>query len=98
MDGINRDHPPFAQTGERRDNYITARGEGDGSVEFYRRTISFFSYPSRSQRGGKLAVGFAARGNVNLAIPGLQSGDRHMRGVAASEEAHPVTFLDARNP
>ena len=40
-------------------------------------------------------MGFAASGNVNLTIPGLQDGDGEMGGGAEPEEADSVSFLYA---
>jgi hypothetical protein len=97
VDGVDGDHAAFAQAGKGGNDDVAAGGEGDGAVEFFWRTVIFCADPSCTERSGEFAVGFAARGNVNLTIPGLQDGDGEMGGGAESEESDAVSFLDAGN-
>ena len=97
VNGVDRHHAPFPQTGERGDHNVSARRKGDGAIELDRRTLPFIAHPNRSQRAGQLAMRFAAGGNIHLAVPGEQDRDRQVGGGAEAEQTHMLAGLNSGN-
>jgi hypothetical protein len=95
VDGVDGDDAAFAEAGERADDDSTAGREGDGAIECDGRFVVFCADPlgARSSRLG--AVGFAAGGDVDLAVPVAQDVDGERGGGAEAEEADALSRLSA---
>src|SRR5581483_3481508 len=95
VNGVDCDHASFAQTGERRNDNVTAGREGDSPIKFNRRLVVFGANPSCTQRFREFAMRFAASGNVDFAVPRLQYMYREMSGRSESEKSDAFTFFYA---
>src|SRR5260370_39125304 len=58
---VDRDHTALPQAGQGRDDHITTRSKGDGTIESDGRAIPLASDPSGTKTGGQLAMGRARR-------------------------------------
>src|SRR5258708_34189407 len=67
---VDRDHTALPQAGQGRDDHITTRSKGDGTIECDWRAIAPASAPCGSQRGRQPANGSASSPDKHLKFPG----------------------------
>src|SRR6185503_2582109 len=94
MDRVDRKHAPLTQAGEGRQNYIAARRECDRAIQLDRRFISFISHPLGPERLGQLAMSFTARGNIYLAIPGMEYMNDEVGRSPETEQSDAFAFFN----
>ena len=97
VNGVDGDDAALAQSGERADNDLASGREGDGAVELDGRLGVFVADPRGAERGGGLAVRFAAGDDVDLAIPRVKNANGERGGAAEAIEADALAALDARD-
>jgi hypothetical protein len=95
MDGVDGDYASFAETAEGADDYGSAGGEGDGSVERNWWLVVFCTDPFCSEGLGLLAVVFASGGDVDFAFPVAEDFDGLAGGGSEAEEADALAGLCA---
>ncbi|WP_433970147.1 hypothetical protein [Tunturiibacter gelidiferens] len=95
VDGVDGDDAAFAEAGKCADDDSTAGREGDGAVERDGRLVVFGADPLCARSSRLRAVGFAAGGDVDLAVPAAQDADGKRGGGAEAEETDALSGLSA---
>lgn len=96
VDRIDGDDSTFAQGTECGDDDAADGRECDGGVEQDRRLVRRVTDPGCAELAGELAVLFAARGDINLAVPVVEDFDGEVGGCSEAEETDAVAGLHAR--
>ena len=97
VDGVDGEDAAFAEVDKGGDDDCSAGCEGDGAVELDGGACRF-RWPTQvaPSGGGEVAVGFAAGGDVDLAVPGAEDVDGERGGGAEAEEADAFAGLGFR--
>ena len=85
MDCVNRRYSTLTQTGEGADDNLSAGRKGNSPIQFHGWSVIFLADPGRAQGDGPFAMGGASGRNIDLAIPGLQNGNREAGGAAKAK-------------
>ena len=75
VDGVDGDDASFAEAGEGGEDDGSAGGEGDGAVELDGWLVVFGADPFCPGGGCLVAVGLAAGGDEDVAVPVTEDGD-----------------------
>ena len=93
MDSVDRHHAALAQAAERGNHYIAAGRESHSAVEFNRRFVGLGANPFCPHRLRQLAMRFAARRDIDLALPRVQDFNRQVRRRAEAEQSDALARL-----
>ena len=69
VDRVDGDDAALAEAGKGADHDRPAGSEGDRAIEFDGRVVVFSSDPGCAGGDGLITVGFAASGDIDLALP-----------------------------
>ncbi len=95
VNGVDGDDASFAEAAEGGEDDGSAGSEGDGSIERDGWLVVFGATQGCSGGGGLLAMGFAAGGDEDFAVPVAEDLDGLAGGGSEAEEAYALARLGA---